>query len=141
MPDFFYVEPEVAGALGDNTVMDTDIHPPVVRQLHYRFDGWLGDVLVESFPCFVVTAEAAGALVALELTGVELGPVEVTKSDTFEDIHPQRELPRFAWLKPRGTAGESDLGAAPDGRLVVSKRALEALQSLGIANALIEPFR
>ncbi len=141
MVEFFYIEPEVAGGLGDHTVMNSDSHPPVVQRLHYRFDGWLGDVLVESFPCFIVTAEAADALIALGVTGAEFGPVEVTKSDTFEDMHPARELPRFTWLRPRGTAGESDFGAAPDGRLVVSKRGLEALQPLGVANALIEPFR
>ncbi|CDX39985.1 hypothetical protein MPLSOD_40275 [Mesorhizobium sp. SOD10] len=49
--DHFYLEPEVSGGLGDDTVMDTGVHPPpVVARLHYEFDGWLGDVIVTSFP-------------------------------------------------------------------------------------------
>ena len=37
-------------------------------------------------------------------------------------------------------AGQDDFGAAVDGRLVLSQRALDTLSSLGISNALIEPF-
>lgn len=43
---YFYIEPEVAGGLGRNTVMNRAVHPPVVSKLHYHFDGWLGDVLL-----------------------------------------------------------------------------------------------
>lgn len=41
---YFYLEPEVSGGLGDDAIMDTGVHPPVVTRLHYEFDGWLGDV-------------------------------------------------------------------------------------------------
>lgn len=140
MTEFFYIEPEVAGGLGDDTVMDTDVHPPVVSRLNYQFDGWLGDVLLETFPVFIITAEAGKKLVEAGLTGLDFGPVEITKSETFEDMYPDRKLPDFAWLKPRGVAGQDDFGAAPDGRLVTSKRATDALQSLGIENALVEPY-
>ena len=43
MSGFHVVEPEVAGALGDRTEMDSSIHPPIVKRLHYEFQGWLGD--------------------------------------------------------------------------------------------------
>jgi hypothetical protein len=33
-----------------------------VKKLEYVFDGWLGDHLVQSFPSFIVTFEAANAL-------------------------------------------------------------------------------
>lgn len=140
MTDFFYIEPEVAGGLGEHTVMDVSIHPPMVSRLHLQFDGWLGDVLLESFPCFVVTVRAADALVAAGLSGFELGPVETTTSDTFGRLYPDRLLPALAWLKPTGAAGRDDFGLAPDGRLMTSKRATELLRTLGVDNALIELF-
>jgi hypothetical protein len=37
-PDtFVYIEPEVAGGLGENTLLDVRTHPPVVTRLHYEF--------------------------------------------------------------------------------------------------------
>ena len=53
---YWLVSPEVAGELGDGTVMDTAVHPPWVSRLHHRFQGWLGDDLLECFPCFLTTA-------------------------------------------------------------------------------------
>jgi hypothetical protein len=43
---YFYVEPEVAGGLGERTVMDRSTHPPVVKRLHYQLEGWLGDAIL-----------------------------------------------------------------------------------------------
>ena len=67
--EYFYVQPEVAGGLGALTVMDTTTHPPIVSKLHYHFDGWLGNVLLETFPCFIVTDGARQALQAIGATG------------------------------------------------------------------------
>lgn len=52
---FLKLQPEVAGGLGAKTIMNTTVHPPSVSILEYEFDGWLGDDLLESFPCFVVS--------------------------------------------------------------------------------------
>ena len=35
---YVYVEPEVAGGLGQGTEMDTSVHPPVVRKLQYELE-------------------------------------------------------------------------------------------------------
>jgi hypothetical protein len=53
---FYLIEPEIAGGLGDHTEIDTEVRPPVVKSLEYRLEGWLGDELLESFPCFIVTS-------------------------------------------------------------------------------------
>jgi hypothetical protein len=34
---YFYIQPEVAGGLGKNTVMDRSVHPPIVSRLHHEF--------------------------------------------------------------------------------------------------------
>ena len=137
---YFLIEPEVAGGLGSNTILDRSRHPPAVTRLHYQLDGWLGDAILESFPAFIVTVDARDALEGLGSTGVEFAEVEVTTSDTFEELHPGRELPDFVWLKPKGEAGRDDFGVASDGRLVVSERVLGVLRDRGLSNALVEPF-
>lgn len=35
------IEPEVAGGLGEGTIMSRNTHPPIVTRLHYKFDGGL----------------------------------------------------------------------------------------------------
>jgi hypothetical protein len=136
----FYVQPEVAGGLGAHTALDTSVHPPVVGKLHYEFDGWLGDVLLESFPSFIVTQDAAKKLEAIGATGMRFGDVEITVSDEFRAFYPDRRLPEFVWLRVEGLAGRDDLGTVADGRLVVSDRVLKLLVQLGLAQATVSPF-
>jgi len=76
---FYYVEPETAGGLGDGTVMDTAVTPPYVSVLEYEFSGWMGDELLESFPCFVVTLNLARALKQNQFTGFTLDTVGIKK--------------------------------------------------------------
>ena len=81
---YFYIEPEVAGGWGKNTVFDrTPGRPTVVHKLHYEFDGWLGDELLESTPCFIVSERMAREMKKMHLTGVNFDDVEVTTSEHF----------------------------------------------------------
>ena len=123
----YALEPEVAGGWGDNTVADTSVHPPVVQELEYQFDGWLGDELLESFPCFVVTKRLAGLLAEARLTGYCLAQVQVSKSEEFVDVHPETELPEFWWLQVTG-AESDDFSLNEEHRLVVSARTLGVLR-------------
>ncbi len=60
-PRFQILEPEVAGGWGANIIADTDCHPPRIEHLHYEFEGWLGDPIVESFPCFLILESLASS--------------------------------------------------------------------------------
>lgn len=140
MVEHFYIEPEVAGGLGDRTTIDRGVHPPILKRLHYKLDGWMGDALLESFPTFIVTKEAKETLLAIDATGASFDVLELTVTDQFKELYPNRRLPEFAWLKVDGEAGLDDFGTAADGRLVVSRRALDSLRALGISHALVEPF-
>ncbi|HEY6259210.1 MAG TPA: hypothetical protein VIY51_25815, partial [Xanthobacteraceae bacterium] len=113
----------------------------VVIHLHYQFDGWLGDVLLTSFPSFIVTEDAKNKLLKSGVTGVRFDEVEVTTSDVFEEIYPGRRLPRFAWLQVVGRPGQDDFGIAANRRLVMSERALDLLKELQLSHAQIEPFK
>ena len=140
---FYVIEPEVAGGWGENTIVaDSSVHPPRVTKLHYKFDGWLGDVLLESFPCYIVTEAAKENIKAMAATGVKFDEVEISTSDEFDDVSPGLQLPRFAWLQVAGKAGQDDFGIAPapDFRLVISQRVLDLLKSMGVSNASIKEF-
>ncbi|MHA6915602.1 hypothetical protein ACQUJO_21055 [Ralstonia pseudosolanacearum] len=137
---YFFIEPEVAGKLGENTVLDPTVHPARVDKLHYKFSGWLGDAMLESFPCVIATQAASDALKQSDVTGVQFVEVEVSASDEFRELYPNRELPSFQWLKVSGEPGRHDFGIASDLRLVVSEKVLGILQSFGLEHALTEPF-
>ncbi|WDY55719.1 hypothetical protein [Pseudomonas sp. PSKL.D1] len=137
---FYYVESEVAGALGKGTLIDTSCHPPIVNILEYEFYGWLGDALLESFPCFVITDELAATLLSCNFTGFEVGTVTITASEQFKQFYPAHALPAFVRLNVHGIAGHSDFGTAADGRLVVSARALKVLEQFALNHAEIDPF-
>jgi len=137
---YFYVEPEVAGGLGKNTVMNRDVHPPIVSELNYHFDGWLGDELLETFPCFIASEIVKQKLLEAQFTGVGFDQVEITLSDEFQELYPDRQLPKFVWLRVEGAAGQDDFGTAPDGRLIVSERALVLLRERGISHAVVMEF-
>ena len=124
---FFRLDPEAAGGLARMTVMDRSTHPPLVTRLHYEFDGWLGDELLQSFPCFIVTQALASSLAAADLTGTSFDLVIVTVSQQFRDMYGDRALPEFSWLKVCGRAGADDFGVDNNNYLVVSERALRMM--------------
>ena len=99
-----------------------------------------GDSILESFPSFIITDDGKRKLKEIGVRGARFDDVEITASDEFTALYPERSLPTFYWLRPEVAAGTADIGTAPDGRLVVSDRALKALKDVGIANAIVKPF-
>jgi hypothetical protein len=141
MPTCFVLEPEVAGGLGPGTEMDSSEHPPRVRRLHIELEGWLGDDLIESYPCFVATDRCRRALEQGLLTGFRNAEVEVSKATQFNELYPGRALPAFWWLQVHGEACKDDLGLAGDGRLVVSMAALNILRTLNLAHCDVSEYQ
>jgi hypothetical protein len=135
---YYFLEPEIAGGLGEKTVLDSSTHPPKVDKLHYKFSGWLGDAILESFPCVIATQAASDALRHNGVTGVYFADMETSTSTEFGEMYPQRELPPFRWLQVNGIPGRDDFGIADDLRLVVSEKVLDVLRPFGIQHALIE---
>jgi hypothetical protein len=137
MSVWYRVSPEVAGGLGDRTQMDSDVHPPRVHRLHYVFSGWLGDDIVESFPCFLATERLASAISTSGLRGAQFGEVEVSLDPQFESFFPETaaSLPRWVWLRPTGRPGEDDFWLDDQARLHLSEEAYELVQRFHVANA------
>jgi hypothetical protein len=151
---YFYIEPEVAGGIGSNVATDCSVHPPRVSNLDYEFEIWPHDVLIEGFPCWIVTIPAMERIRAAKLTGVSFKDVEISFSEQFRDLHRNRRLPAFVWLDVSGRPGHDDFGTNKsftitgteklvDARrftLVISERAIEVLKALGISHASIHDF-
>ena len=127
MSKTYILEPEVPGGLGPRTQMDRAVHPPRVQSLHFVFDGWFGDQLVESFPCYLVTPNLAESLTAAGVTGFVIAEAEVEASDQFKEMYPDRSIPPFKWLRVVGIAGESDIYITSDNRLAGSQKVVDAV--------------
>jgi hypothetical protein len=133
---------EVAGALGPQSVLDTSTNPPVVSRLHYDFVSWLGDDIVASFPCNIVTEALATAIVEEGLTGADIDEVVVTKNPHFERFFPDTValLPEWKWLRPTGQPHHSDFWQDEQGVLIVSERALKLLRKFSLENCRIGKY-
>lgn len=137
---YYNLNPEVAGGIGDRSIVNWATHPPVVQKLHYEFDGWLGGSIITSFPCFAVTAETKKAIEAGRLTGATFDDMLVSKSDLFNELHPDRALPQFFWLKVSGVALVDDFAISESNDLIVSHRALTIFETLGLSDSEVLPY-
>ena len=141
---FHALEPEVPGGLGDDTALDTTVHPPRVEgTLYYEIDNWFGDELITSHPVYLVTDNLAAILTSSGLGRFEIRNVEIVYGEAaFERLHRHglSEFPEFRWLFVTGTAGHDDLGLTPKGRLVVSDVALQAFRQGNLNMCEVEEY-
>ncbi len=136
---FFNVEAEVAGGFGPRSVTQEAPGELIVQKLHYVFEGWCGDEIVESTPCYVVTEDLANDIIAYGFTGISFDQVEIERSAVFKELHPDKTLPPFVWMKVCGMKMKDDFFLAGHGRLVVSERALAVIRPRA-AHAVITDF-
>lgn len=138
------LEPEVAGGFGENTVVSNlenvraKRERPIVTHLHYEFSGWLGDEILETTPCFIITESLADSIQRSELKGYTVADVETSVTEEFEELYPGRTLPKFKRLVPQGTVevrgnnfkswSGDDFCLSPKSILVVSEKALAVLR-------------
>lgn len=144
----FTIEPEVAGEIGENTVYGNYIRGkehPVISHLHFVFDGWLGDDILETTPCFLVSERLKITIENSGLTGYEFQDVGISTSDEWDEMYPDREVPHFCRLIPLGTVnveGEKysdwnnmDFCLTPKSYLVISENAKKLLEEFQTENA------
>ena len=137
---FKSIEPEVAGGLGEGTKLDTTVHPPIVYQLHYEFQGWLQNDIAEAFPCFIVTENLKEAILETGLTGVDFDYVKISASYEFKQLHPETVLPKFNWMKIFGEAGKDDFGISDKLLLIISEKAYNLLSLFNISAADVQDY-
>jgi hypothetical protein len=129
----YVLQPEVPGELGDHTIMNTNVHPPIVEYLHFTFFGWLGDDLVECFPCFLVSDRLKQLLNRSDLKGFYFADCEIDSSEEFELLQPQVKLPVFTWLKVSNSASD-DFFINSLFNLQVSEKAWAVLNNVNVSH-------
>lgn len=137
---YFALSPEVAGEVGPGSDGDFSTFPPTIYKLHYVFQGWLGDDLLESFPCYIVTDRLKAEIEQADLSGYQFSAVEVTASDLFQELYPNRDLPSFVWLIPTGTVDVDDFGFSKAYQLVVSERAWEVINKYQVEHCDVQEY-
>lgn len=147
----YMIEPEVPGQIGEDTVYknyDNIIKKgelPIITYMHLVLDGWLGDDILEVTPCFIVTERLKELISSKELTGCEFQEIKLSVSDEFKELYPNRELPKFYRMLPKGIIsilGETysnwngmDFSLSEKSYLVLSEKAKDILSSLNIINS------
>lgn len=158
MEQLFQLEPEVAGGWGPGThyanldeIRAGRATVPELRNFEYLFDGWLGDELLTTHPCFIITEGLAASLQRADVSGVRLEPVKVSKSDDFFQLHPDDlALPSFVRLVPEGkvvlaglkvlTWSGEDICLSQNAELVGTQRFLDVLRAHSVRNCEVIPL-
>jgi len=152
----YFLEPEVSGGHGEHTIYGTeqDIEAKgisgKVEYLHYEFEGWLGDDLLESTPAFIVSNILQTELEKSNFKDYKLEECLITTSDEFKEMYPNKEIPTFNRFIPLGkieVEGEkfknwsgNHFCLSPKGELVVTQEALDLLKRVSIDHTYITPL-
>ena len=99
----YQLEPQVAGELGDDTVMDVSVHPPLVSRVAYELDQPDNDDLIQSFPVYLVERSMADQLVRAGLTGFDLAAAVVRPGEEYEAEYQGKAHKDYVWLRVHGT--------------------------------------
>lgn len=124
---YFIIEPEVPGNIGPRTIMERSSQPPSVESLHFVFEGWLGDQLVESFPCWLISKPLVQLFKDSQITGWTIEDADIEFSRQFYEVGNREALPEFKWLLVNGRPNIDDLCISTDYRLQVSEKALSVI--------------
>ncbi len=135
----YVLQPEVPGELGGHTIMDTNVHPPIIKYLHITFQGWLGDELIECFPCFLVSERLKELLSDSDLNGFDFSECEIDTSEEFILLQPGVKVPVFYWLKMSDNPGK-DFFINSSLNLQVSERGWALLKEVSINHCDVNPI-
>lgn len=142
---YYLLNPEVAGELGENSeIIYENGKIKEVVHLEYNFIGWLGDELLSTHPCHIVTKKLQNDIVKSGLTGVKFKEMEVSFSEEFYDICEYADIPEFIQMVCNVTYEDNvddlreDFYCNKYRELIVSERALEVLKIHNIKYCSIE---
>lgn len=111
MKKYHIIQPEVIVDLGEKTEY-LEKQPPfkTVSKLHIELEDWLGDDLVECYPCYLITEQLRNGILEQNFRGFEIKDVNITKSEYFQNNYSLRkEVPSFYWLIINGIQDKDDL--------------------------------
>jgi hypothetical protein len=142
MSSFYFLGPEVPGALGERTeLIQRPGTYPIVKRLHFEFsDGTFGDDLITTHPVFMATTRLADDLRRSGLSGFTLSTeIVVSVDEQVWLFQPDWKAPPLEWLQVTGVPGSDDFGLTGDARLVASGDALSVLLGHQIDHCEVTP--
>lgn len=141
MTKFFQLEAMVPGWIGEQSVSKIIDNREVFEKVHYVFDDYPTDCIVERCPIYLVNEDLKRALETLGATGCQFDDAIITESDSYQghtSSLTDNSLPRFSWLKILGEAGSNDIGIRPPRMsIVISARVLELMRALGLHDCIV----
>jgi hypothetical protein len=132
----YRLDPQVAGELGERTVMDASTHPPIVPHVDYVLDYPDADDLIQSFPVFLVSEGLAQRMTRARLTGPAFEDVTVRPSKEYRETYGRAKHRRYRRLIITGTG--DDCWLDNDHQLCVSDRMMRLLEDADIGGCDIE---
>lgn len=132
---YYELEPEVAGGIGKmSELLYKDGMIDRVKFLHYEFYGWLGDELLTTYPCFIVTESLMDDIIFSGLKGVEFKNIRMSFSEEFDSAYEKTTIPPFMEIKCKFVCEENidkltcDFYRTKYDELIVSEKALNVLR-------------
>lgn len=132
------LDPQVAGELGDGTVLDSSTHPPMVSQVDYVLDQPDADDFIQSFPVFLVAVELGSRLEQAGLTGFNLLDLAVRPSDNYLAVYGDVPHPQYLWMQVTGAPEQADCWLDTSFQICVSDRMMTIIEAAALSDCLVE---
>lgn len=142
---YFVLEPEVAGGIGKKSkILYENSKIKEVLFLDYEFEGWLGDDILTTHLCFIISEFLCDIIKISDLKGYQLQKIGISFLDFFLEVYNKKILPNFIRLLPFAINDISlidkmslDFYLYKNTTLIVSEKALNTLKKLNLSNANI----
>lgn len=142
---FYKLEPEVAGEIGENSKIEyEDGKIKKIIFLEYLFSDWLGDELISTHPCHIVTDNLKKDINSNDLTGVQFQEIKKSFSDEFVELNDLSDIPEFvqivcdSFYEDKKDDELQDFYVNRYKELIVSENALKVIKRHTLNNCLIE---
>lgn len=142
---FYKLEPEVAGEIGENSKIEyEDGKIKKIIFLEYLFSDWLGDELISTHPCHIVTDNLKKDINSNDLTGVQFQEIKKSFSDEFVELNDLSDIPEFvqivcdSFYEDKRDDELQDFYVNRYKELIVSENALKVIKRHTLNNCLIE---
>ncbi|GAA3537516.1 hypothetical protein [Kribbella ginsengisoli] len=136
----YSVDPQVAGELGEGTVMDSSVHPPAVSRVEFVLDSPETDDLVQSFPVYLISDLLADRVGQAGLTGIRLAHAEVRPSEEFLAAFGEVPHRNYLWLQLENSEG-ADAWLDDSLELCVSDRLMRILEEGTLSDCIISEIK
>jgi hypothetical protein len=132
----YSIDPQVAGELGEGTVMDSSVHPPAVSRVEFILDYPETDDLIQSFPIYLLSDELADRVVQSGLAGIRLEDVDVRPSEEFLAAFGEAPHRNYRWLQLENSEG-ADAWISDALELCISDRMMRILEEATLSDCII----